>query len=307
MTLDLVRSVAGLLPMALFGVVAACAPAMQFMPEQAVTEIREQDLRDVVSVLAHDSMAGRDTPSPELDAAARYVASELASTGLDPVFGEFVTTYSVEETVLDSAHTDVVFSDGDRLAFRRDIVPQGGATSPEGATGHIVVVHGDPASGTTPLHTLNVGESIVALILPGFDRGIGAAFWTAVTALPNSPRAFLLVSETPDSAWNARAKRMLEPSHRLAGDTSRSIPIIEIRPGALAPLLNAHGFDLSAAMAQVEEPIAVTSLRRRSPRTRPDLRRTNVGCPRGRRSSRGRRGSIEQGPPCHVRSPGPPG
>jgi len=35
-----------------------------------------------VGVLAHDSMRGRDTPSPELDAAAAWIASEFSALGL---------------------------------------------------------------------------------------------------------------------------------------------------------------------------------------------------------------------------------
>ncbi|MFQ5678415.1 MAG: M28 family peptidase [Gemmatimonadota bacterium] len=54
----------------------------------AAATITAEDLRLRVGVLAHDSMAGRDTPSPGLEKAARYVAAQFRSFGLRPGAGE---------------------------------------------------------------------------------------------------------------------------------------------------------------------------------------------------------------------------
>ena len=51
---------------------------------RATATITAGDMLDRIGVLAHDSMLGRDTPSPGLEAAARYVASELGSLGFEP-------------------------------------------------------------------------------------------------------------------------------------------------------------------------------------------------------------------------------
>ena len=49
-----------------------------------------------MGVLAHDSMRGRATPSPELEEAARWIAGEFAAMGLEPGGGggEFVHRYA---------------------------------------------------------------------------------------------------------------------------------------------------------------------------------------------------------------------
>ena len=52
--------------------------------EQAVNSITEADMYRHIEVMAHDSMLGRDTPSPELDLTAEYVASEFRRIGLKP-------------------------------------------------------------------------------------------------------------------------------------------------------------------------------------------------------------------------------
>lgn len=50
----------------------------------ALATIHADDMRARVSALAHDSMRGRDTPSPELDKAAGYIADQFRSFGLEP-------------------------------------------------------------------------------------------------------------------------------------------------------------------------------------------------------------------------------
>ncbi len=50
----------------------------------AVETIRAEDLYARIGVLAHDSMRGRATPSPELELAAQWIASEFEAIGLTP-------------------------------------------------------------------------------------------------------------------------------------------------------------------------------------------------------------------------------
>ncbi len=48
----------------------------------AITKISEQSVQETVAFLSSDEMAGRDTPSPELEKAAEYVAKRFAAAGL---------------------------------------------------------------------------------------------------------------------------------------------------------------------------------------------------------------------------------
>ncbi len=51
----------------------------------AMNTITEGKLRATVSFLASDELAGRDTPSPELNIASAYVASRFSGAGLEPL------------------------------------------------------------------------------------------------------------------------------------------------------------------------------------------------------------------------------
>jgi hypothetical protein len=72
-------------------------------PEQpsaadAAATITAADVARRIGVLAHDSMAGRDTPSPELEEAAQYLAAEFEGMGLEPAGedGTFFDRYEYE-------------------------------------------------------------------------------------------------------------------------------------------------------------------------------------------------------------------
>lgn len=47
-----------------------------------LAKIDEASVKQTVSFLSSDEMAGRDTPSPELERAAEYVASRFKQAGL---------------------------------------------------------------------------------------------------------------------------------------------------------------------------------------------------------------------------------
>ena len=61
---------------------ALAAPAQNL--QQLTSLLRPNDLKADVSFLASDGLKGRATPSPGLDAAAEYIASEFRRAGLDP-------------------------------------------------------------------------------------------------------------------------------------------------------------------------------------------------------------------------------
>ncbi len=52
--------------------------------DEAAERIRASDLRERVRTLAHDSMRGRDTPSPELEKTAAWVEARFRDVGLRP-------------------------------------------------------------------------------------------------------------------------------------------------------------------------------------------------------------------------------
>jgi hypothetical protein len=64
---------------------AATAPTVDHAElVRAKRTITAEDMAHRIGVLAHDSMRGRDTPSPELEQTARYLAEEFRRMGLRP-------------------------------------------------------------------------------------------------------------------------------------------------------------------------------------------------------------------------------
>lgn len=66
------------------------------IPELAVGVISAAQARQHVDVLASDLMNGRDTPSPGLDSAARYIAAVFRESGLEPVNGSYYHEYNLK-------------------------------------------------------------------------------------------------------------------------------------------------------------------------------------------------------------------
>lgn len=64
-------------------------------PKEALNAIRPADIRKQIDFLAADAMMGRNTPSPELDRAAEYIAEEFKRDGLKPINGSYFDEFQV--------------------------------------------------------------------------------------------------------------------------------------------------------------------------------------------------------------------
>src|SRR5262245_41864729 len=82
------------------GFVVSCAPGIfaQGISAKVAGNLRAENLKADVAFLASDTLQGRGTPSPGLDVAAEFIASQFRKAGLEPVGddGYFQTaTYNV--------------------------------------------------------------------------------------------------------------------------------------------------------------------------------------------------------------------
>src|SRR5271167_4285521 len=77
---------------------AAQFPPMPTETQSALNSISAESLRGNLSFLASDALKGRFTPSPELDVAAEFIASQFRKTGLEPLGdqGYFQTARAVK-------------------------------------------------------------------------------------------------------------------------------------------------------------------------------------------------------------------
>src|SRR2546427_11311351 len=81
--------------------------------QQAAHTISPEDIRRRIGIIADDSMRGRDTPSPELDKVAQYIAGEYRRLGLKPGGdrGTFIQRYSLDRVKI-VADSSAAFAHG---------------------------------------------------------------------------------------------------------------------------------------------------------------------------------------------------
>ncbi|HEU4561842.1 MAG TPA: M28 family metallopeptidase [Longimicrobium sp.] len=130
---------------------ATRATAAPVTPEvtAAANVITVQDARARLEFLASDFMRGRDTPSPELNIAASYLASEYRAIGLRPAGegGTYLQWYPFPMRRISSAETRLEVAGGAApvsLALNRDFYAIGGTAQP--LTGPLVYVGRAPAA-----------------------------------------------------------------------------------------------------------------------------------------------------------------
>ena len=78
-----------------------------------------------MTYLASDSLKGRNTPSPELDTAAAFIARTFARNGLQPVGGNYAQRFNLSIVKLGEPNTLALFRGGKELRFelKTDFTP----------------------------------------------------------------------------------------------------------------------------------------------------------------------------------------
>lgn len=144
----------------------------------AAASITEADFLDRVATLAHDSMRGRATPSPEIEEAARWIAGELAAMGLEPGGGggEYIQRYSfrprfvdVEAPAVDAPNVAAVLTGSDPELRNEYVVFSAhmdhvGVREPDASGDSIYNGADDDASGTAAV--IEIAEAFAALEEP---------------------------------------------------------------------------------------------------------------------------------------------
>ena len=230
--------------------------------EDAVRTITPDDFAWRVGVIAHDSMQGRDTPSPGLDRTAEWIASEFRRLGLrgGAENGGFIQRYPLNSVVVDRERSSLS-AGGVRLTFGADLLPMFGGSSDGDAVADLVLV-----SGSGPISrrvTRAVRGKHVALV-QGVDASGGRGAFQLAAGLRGAGAASVLVTNGADEEeWAAEAARRLEPSvtKGWGGEDSSVrpdfVPLLQIRTASLAQMLEGHGVDLAGLHARAEGDVQV--------------------------------------------------
>src|SRR5690242_18720946 len=114
--------------LALAAVTPVCAQSPQSV-SAAVSSVTPADIIRRIGVIAHDSMRGRSTPSPELDKVAAFIGGEFRKFGLKPGgdSGRFIQRYALRAVAPDTVASGIAIAGGPRLRVTRDALPPAGA------------------------------------------------------------------------------------------------------------------------------------------------------------------------------------
>jgi hypothetical protein len=249
-----------------FSFLLLTAPALSAQLTQegvnrADATITPADVAQHIDVIAHDSMRGRLTPSPELNQVAGYIAGQFAEMGLRPLGDAetFIQEYAIRMTRLQSDRVTVRLGeralsvDGElRLAFANDL--------PENIVGDVVLAHGSPAAG---MPETSFRGKIVLFVLPSPSGALTPELFQNMPAIATQgPAAVLIISDRDASAFaDSRATFDLEiPQTTWSSEGLFGFPVMETRRDLLRDVLAEQGVDLDAAFAESDQALTATPL-----------------------------------------------
>jgi hypothetical protein len=228
------------LGLAACGGAAPEGPAPGTTLERAAATITPADLAREIGVLADDSMAGRDTPSPELEKAASYLAGRFEAMGLEPAgedgtyidrFEYSISRLATEETVVRVQGHD----DGPR--YERDFFMVAGP-APVESEAYYVGVAGEATAPPEEAH-----GAILVYDHPGgeLDQQWQMRMMGAVQAAVTNQAAALLIVLDPEFPGE-----MMGQLAQATASQPAPFPVVGITHEAARQLFASVGTDLEA-------------------------------------------------------------
>jgi len=211
--------------------------------QQAAHTISPGDIRRRIGIIADDSMRGRDTPSPELDKVAQYIASEYRRLGLKPGGdrGTFIQRYSLDRVKIDgdSSIAFVHGGPGANLKYGTDFIFTDNSFDSGDYAGDLVLLSG-PLGGTLVGDSASLAGTMLIANRPR-NRG------ELQRVLAWKPAGIVFVGTAPDSLWTRNVERSTRPQLRDPTQLIGPPVLLAVRAVSLQPILAGLGQDLSAA------------------------------------------------------------
>ena len=214
---------------------AATLPS-QSSPRDAGTAITPAEMRRHIEIIADDSMQGRDTPSPGLERAARYVAAEFQRLGLRPA-GEGVDyeqRWGLSRWTPDTAASRIVLAGpGWRPALRLGVDARyvGGSVDGREIRGETVLL--DHSAPDDPAGDAELRDRVVLLPVD-YSRPLPSRLQERVDRLAQVAGAVVILSNRDSATFATRlhlaARPRWSPDFRMHEDGA---PVLEVHRRAL--------------------------------------------------------------------------
>lgn len=229
--------------------------------ERAVNSITADDVRRRIAILADDSTRGRDTPSPELDKVASWIAAEFRRFGLKPGAGDgtFLQRYTIVRKQIDIAQTSFTVTRAGAppvtLAAGQDVnvLQLGTPLPPRDLTGPVILLPARANSPSEPLAGLDARGAWVAALSSGAGPGLRIDVPTVQAAFAAGAVGLIVISDLSDAEWQARVRSRYPPTVALgqpSREDSAAPGLVEMRDQAAA---RAFGIDAAALRKTARE------------------------------------------------------
>ena len=211
---------------------------------QAAATITPALIRQHVYVLADDSMRGRKTPSPELEMATQYAASQLRRASLRPGGDghSFFQRWPVDQVqvLADSAALWTTGTQPVRWTFGADYAPHPYNDFADWTTQGSAVLLVGALGGRVSFDTVSLRGRV--LVVPLTAAGFGSNYGRIVNW---QPAAVLRVVDVPDSTIAQLASEATRPKTRMPGASAAVPPMLVVTDRAAQPLIARGGVDLA--------------------------------------------------------------
>ena len=244
----------------LLAVLPGLATAQRQRPAaRGVASITAADVQRRIGIIADDSMLGRATPSPQLDAVAAYVAGEFQRFGLKPGgdSGTYFQHYPLEVLRFDPDSSIVRITGRTPGIWRagQDVLLVEGQPPPGAAAAPAVVITGSADAGGTLDSAAVTGKVVFLAYGPGLNA-------IAPKILPLRPLAIVLVAGFPDSIWAKLPGHEASVSVRNPSvESGPAIPaVFAVRTATAGALFAQGGVSLDSLRAWGDQPLAARPL-----------------------------------------------
>jgi len=165
--------------------------------DEAMSTIRPEAIRADMRFLSDDALEGRGTGTRGYDIAAKFMATQFESLGLQPAGdnGSYFQSVPLRSAKADETKTTLVLSRSGKdetLTFRKDYISRGNPVLPETSVEAPVVFVGEgvtaPAQNYDDYQGIDVKGKIVAIIFgaPNFESSLKAHYSSGEVKLRNA-------------------------------------------------------------------------------------------------------------------------
>jgi hypothetical protein len=216
----------------------------------AAASITPADVTRRINIIAHDSMGGRDTPSPGLDKTAQYIADEFKRFGLRPggENGTWFQRYTITRRRIDPAGSHVgLMGQGihAHAELARDARFMFGGVPAEEIHAPAFLVGGQVTpDGVAGLEVM--GKAV--LLVTDFTKPMQRSLFEALGILADRGAKGIVMISNRDSAQFAQRVRMQSQVRVTVGD-NHAAPMVEAHDRALGEALAKFGVKLDEVRA----------------------------------------------------------